>query len=974
MGRFLLADPTAGVLKLPQPFRMIDKILSGIVDDASDRGMARDLRRLARLGILEGTFLYDPVVTTAELDAAAKCVCVASVSGRDSDEDEDIDERVDVLKAHADGDDDDQETSSVKTSSVKKVVFAGDENGGVLAVDAATGVVLGAVSAFQGQAVTAIATVTVAPPCPEDDKFWRGEIAAAAKDDAGGDGEGETAEGDGDGEATADDAPAADGDAKNADDQPAMPLFDIAAAAGGPSPRDTRPVMLVVAACATSWRAYVFDPSASSKKMWSPLCAGVTPYGSTPTQLRLSMDGRHLALGGGGGAVAAFEMPPPKRSAFLPSEEEKDATDADEKVAASVNGDEAKDGETPEEETPGDGDVAETSTTTSETHDCSLFPPATVLVWVTAANAAIAFGVEPLAVDNEISSGPPLEGKGADEGASPILQDALDAAETGEDVAKEKEGTDARNAEGDDGAALTRGAPDLHFRFTAKKEKADALLVAWRGCNRAVMFALGGGLDVLDATQHRHDSAPQLRGEGDRKKTTRTEDGDDDKTDDKKEEDAATPSPSVAPISAKYSTPACDWTTPFPITSSASSASGAYFALGLVDGTVLLFDTRLATTRARLDRLGAVKARASFRSPALIDDDVSVRDENITKDAPYVPVTSLTSCAALAFREEAGKTYLVAASDEGWSVTFDLDAEIKNQNQKAKRPIKTLQPRGDPHVARSISCQRDGVFALVEGDAPDTRRRASGAEEWDDDDDDDQNAGDSNRNKSNSSTTKKTFVRLLDMTGVHDLYGVLSLPVSCEFAVGTGGRTAVGFDGAGTVVIVATERRTVAVETAETPLVAEKGQTNQDDADGETESNGEKESEPTPAPPAVTHTTHAKLCVYRVPNKIGEIGGQLFNEKNRPETPNAAFPETGRFFSETTASEKPAPAALTHELDLSQPARVSNRLARILNTRGGPDARAERFQKRIVELERKFERQALAEGGQPAAALVVLIG
>ena len=46
MGRFLLADPTAGVLKLPQPFRMIDKILSGIVDDASDRGMARDLRRL----------------------------------------------------------------------------------------------------------------------------------------------------------------------------------------------------------------------------------------------------------------------------------------------------------------------------------------------------------------------------------------------------------------------------------------------------------------------------------------------------------------------------------------------------------------------------------------------------------------------------------------------------------------------------------------------------------------------------------------------------------------------------------------------------------------------------------------------------------------------------------------------------------------------------------------------------------------
>ena len=40
MGRLLDAvasvDPTRGVCKLPQPFRAIDKLLSGIVDDADD--------------------------------------------------------------------------------------------------------------------------------------------------------------------------------------------------------------------------------------------------------------------------------------------------------------------------------------------------------------------------------------------------------------------------------------------------------------------------------------------------------------------------------------------------------------------------------------------------------------------------------------------------------------------------------------------------------------------------------------------------------------------------------------------------------------------------------------------------------------------------------------------------------------------------------------------------------------------------
>ena len=46
----------------------------------------------------------------------------------------------------------------------------------------------------------------------------------------------------------------------------------------------------------------------------------------------------------------------------------------------------------------------------------------------------------------------------------------------------------------------------------------------------------------------------------------------------------------------------------------------------------------------------------------------------------------------------------------------------------------------------------------------------------------------------------------------------------------------------------------------------------------------------------------------------------------------------------------------------------ARRLARILNARGGPAARRERFPKRLAELERKFERQSLAEGGRPPPA------
>lgn len=960
MGRLLdaavEADPTYGVLKLPQPFRMVDKILSGIVDDAADRAVAREQRRLARLGIVEGTRLFYPEVETAELAAAATCVCLASVSGEDGGVDELNDPFDDDNGGPA------SPTSDVeKTKQVKCVVFAGNETGDVLAVDAATGAVLGSASAFPGQAVVAITAVTVVPPPPEDDKFWHPKQPVT--EDAA-ESDGETGEGEMAGDDKADDDTNAEDDTKS-DDDTALPLFDIAAAAGGPTPRDATPVMVVACACDDAFRAHVFDPL--SKRMWIPLCAHPTPEGSVPTTLRLSPDGRTLALGAGGGALAVYELPQPTPSTFLPNGDEDD-----DETSSPVEGDEAKDREEGNEQENAEGGDQGDAIADNSAHDASFFATATPLVWLTAARAVEAFGVEP--VEAEVSSSQSIaEGKG-EEGTSGDAEgeatpDAEDPdAET--DPKEENEGTDD-----DQNASTNRssGAPDLHWRLTGSK--ADALIVAWRGCNRAAMFSVSGRLDALEVAQHRHDAIPALWGESDEKDGTETaEDGDAGAPTDDAADGEATNLVDRNSIlsSAKYSTPACDWTTPFPITASAASESGSRFALGLIDGTVLVFDARLATTCATLDRLSAVKQRTT-ETPIDADVSVSSSQANDFIDDESISVGSLTPYVALAFRKENGKMQLAAASAEGWTATFDLDGG------DSKRALKILQPRGDPHVARAMMCQRDGEFGIVEGDAPDTRRlrvdAESGAEGWDEDEDtfedefDDEETDDQPNKKA-----KKTFVRLLDMTGLVDLYGVLSPPEACDFKCGVSGGTTACFNGRGTVVLVASERREVIVELVEEPPVAEEGEPaeeSNEDADdkteGEVEGDAEGEGENVesgPQPPAVTHTVHTKLCVYRVPLKS--------SQSSRPLTPdiNTSFLETGSVFSDLVSLEKPT-TTLKNEMSLSREEKAQARLHRVLNVRGGAEARAERFTKRLMELERKFERQAMSEGGRPAAALLV---
>ena len=275
MGRLLdeavTVDPTAGVHRLPQPFRMIDKILSGVVDDAADKAVARERRRLARLGIVEGTKMYRPVAETAEFERAATCVCVARF---EDDEDplvsnanaENAEGREDPTSASKDED----ANAKASTSRPNAVVFAGDEDGRVLAVDAASGAVLGRVVAFPGRAIAAVTAATVAPPPPEDEAFWRagettvsGAAATAPSPDvAGANVADEDAKEESDAKEREDDDdrgagvdPSDPSDPSDPTD-PSVPLFDIAAAAGGPTPRDATPAMFVAAACADAVRVY----------------------------------------------------------------------------------------------------------------------------------------------------------------------------------------------------------------------------------------------------------------------------------------------------------------------------------------------------------------------------------------------------------------------------------------------------------------------------------------------------------------------------------------------------------------------------------------------------------------------------------------------------------------------------------------------------------------------------------------------
>ena len=1062
MGRLLdaavTADPTAGVHRLPQPFRMIDKILSGVVDDAADKAVARERRRLARLGVVEGTKMYRPTAQTVELEHAATCVCVARFE-----------------------DDDAKSADSTSTSrSVTAVVFAGDEDGCVLAVDAATGAVLGRVAAFPGRAIAAVTAAAVAPPSPEDETFWRaGETRTSDDDDASSETDAANADADADADANAEhegtpkEEGAEEKDADDADDpenKPVAPLFDIAAAAGGPTPRDATPAMFVAAACADAARVYVFDARASPSKRFTPLCAASTPAGSTPASLRLAPDGRTLALAAGGGALAAYEVPAPRPEAFLgaasEAEAESDASerdagrdvDAGDDASAGEGADDTDDTDDTNREAAVSGNEQGTpSLGVAQTHEDAAFAAATPLAWLAAARAADAFGAAPFPEapradrpgegDADVSAGDEEGATDAEPGAS--AEDAAlsqkSRSEAGDAATKTQSPPDFR-----------AGAPDVYFRLDAAG-RADALLAAWPGCNRAAMFSVRGALDALAVAAHRHDAVPSLRGERD--PAAESPAGDEaaeaaepapaPPADDA--EAASTPAAEAAlAASAAYSTPACDWTTPFPVTASAAVSVGevSLFALGLVDGTVLVLDARLGTVAARLDRLGAVAPPTETLSESLFateataraslprlrdgtdDADGSFGDEAPDGDGPpaRTSLTSLTACVALAFipgRDDekasvADTVELAAASAAGWTATFPFPVAPGSTLPKNPPASRFVKPRGDAHVAKTLTCQRGGPFCVVEGDAPDTRRaRASISEDASDaserhfgdasgsepERDDDASSAVSDPSKEEA---KKTFVRAMDLTGARDLYGVFCPPERCAFALDASGRTIHCFDGSETAVVVARERRETRgrreEEARDAPGADAEPETEPEtetraerlNGDGDGEDHPEPEGDPPAAakPPSVTHTTHTTLCVYAVPRDTSGSDGTFgpFAASSPPETPayadladfaesrlyrrldaSAAFSLDGRFASETTSPRKAPSVAPADEpggpgRSRSLLSASARRLARILNARGGPAARRERFPKRLAELERKFERQSLAEGGRPPPA------
>ena len=1039
--------------------------------------------------------MYRPTAQTVELEHAATCVCVArfedddaesadwSAVGDASDARRTAPSSSDPLASSGDADPNasshdvarrETERDATSTSrSVAAVVFAGDEDGCVLAVDAATGAVLGRVAAFPGRAIAAVTAATVAPPSPEDETFWRaGETRTSDDDDASSEptpkasdaANAETSDANDEHEGTPKEegAEEKERDADDTENDPVVPLFDIAAAAGSPTPRDATPAMFVAAACADAARVYAFDARAAPSKRFTPLCAASTPAGSTPASLRLAPDGRTLALAAGGGALAAYEVPAPKPEAFLGAASEAEAeSDASERGAgrdvdaggdasAGEGADDTDDTDDTNREAAVSGNEQGTpSLGVAQTHEDAAFAAATPLAWLAAARAADAFGAapfpeapranRPVEGDADVSAGDEEGATDAEPGAS--AEDAAlsqkSRSEAGDAATKTQSPPDFR-----------AGAPDVYFRLDAAG-RADALLAAWPGCNRAAMFSVRGALDALAVAAHRHDAVPSLRGERDPAAEAPADDeaaepapappADD-------AEAAATPAAEAAlAASAAYSTPACDWTTPFPVTASAAVSVGevSLFALGLVDGTVLVLDARLGTVAARLDRLGAVAPPTETLSESLFATEATaraslprLRDRAADADGSFgdgdgpparTSLTSLTACVALAFipgRDDekasvADTVELAAASAAGWTATFPFPVAPGTTTPKNPPASRLVKPRGDAHVAKTMTCQRGGPFCVVEGDAPDTRRArasisedasdvsechfgdASGSEPERDDD------ASSASKVSSKEEAKKTFVRAMDLTGARDLYGVFCPPERCAFALDASGRTIHCFDGSETAVVVARERRETRgrreEEARDAPGAdAEPGPEPETETraerlngDGDGEDHPEPEGDPPAAakPPSVTHTTHTTLCVYAVPRDTSGSDGTFgpFAASSPPETPayafadfaesrlyrrldaSAAFSLDGRFASETTSPRKAPSVAPADEpggpgRSRSLLSASARRLARILNARGGPAARRERFPKRLAELERKFERQSLAEGGRPPPA------
>ena len=131
MGRLLdgLKDaeynPHTAVCKLPQPFRMLDKLLSRLVDDAVNLAVERDEARLAARGIAEGTEVLAPSAVVDDIGAV----------------------------------------TSVSTSRDGAWAFVGNEDGELVVVNVQRGSVASKTKVLAGS-IAAVDAVAVDPPPP----------------------------------------------------------------------------------------------------------------------------------------------------------------------------------------------------------------------------------------------------------------------------------------------------------------------------------------------------------------------------------------------------------------------------------------------------------------------------------------------------------------------------------------------------------------------------------------------------------------------------------------------------------------------------------------------------------------------------------------------------------------------------------------------------------------------------------------
>ena len=916
-------NPHTAVCKLPQPFRMLDKLLSRLVDDAVNLAVERDEARLAARGIAEGTEVLAPSAVVDDIGAM----------------------------------------TAVSSSRDGAWAFVGNEDGELVVVSVERGSVASKTKVLAGS-IAAVDAVAVDPPPPPPPR----PPTPPPEETTETEGEGEGAEGTGEpenAEPKDEDAEPKDDDAELKDKDAAategLSFDDIAAAAGGLSPADVAPLYLVALA-GTNGEITVVAVDCSTGSVRSDnatvVAAGDAPVdagvGNAVVRVTFSPNGAALAVTCGGGAMAVYAVEKPPIEAFTILKDETDPLKGgdgetglkDDDVAASAEGegDDAPPAEDTED-TEGGGE-ANTEASSGPVDFVAARDAARrlkPLVWLTADYAARTFG--PFEPKTDVA-----EGESAPEGAE-------GAAETAP-----AEGEGATQGEPEDPSKRAKGAPTVHFRCSG--DEANAAFVSWRNTNRLAMFQLTGARNMPSKLA----LVPTLRGEEPEPEEEATE-GDGDYG---AEEDPKPPKPTP---------PAGDWTMPFPISATASTDGGALLALAMIDGSIVLFNARLGAVARTFRRIGNFGPGLDGFDPSA---PPSAADDSHVERAASEPLAcaALSFWTRVDDTEGSGgveKRALVAVTEAGWAAVFDLDASPYN-SPDSDEPALRITPRGVPRVPmfEGLTCQRHGSLGLACGVEP--PKPKEGDDEDEDTDEDEEKDEEVNKEDTEAAAvedgekgeevgtatkgdethppedeTSRWFVRLLDLTGGVgcDLPTVLDPPEGHAFAHGPSGVVLHAFDGGDLAVLGA---KKLPARPEPEPAAAEGAKAGADGdtavgADGDAAAgepaSPEGETAEDTAPVHLPPPAHAatSLCLFRLP-------------------PVAERPAPSREISGVAASlersfeSRIEPENLAGRWALKPPNTVAVTLARLRASRGGSKERATRVKWRLDDILGRLQKAA----------------